>query len=200
MTASSGAHRGLLPGGLSVSGESAAQPAQGRGQLHACAASLLRRWLERQTLPLPRGKATQQGADIGESIVHQLLCHTGTLLLLASGAVENQLRVARQLVAAGVYLPFWKGDSAGGMGLVVGGPASDVDQESLTPLRHVVSLLDRDPDDIRKGLRLSPQRLGRCYRSIPGGITHCCAPVFNGNEGTHDNHHHYHPNDDGDKE
>jgi len=37
---------------------------------------------------------------LGEPFVYQLLCHTGTCLLLRSGAVQNELFVAGQLIDA----------------------------------------------------------------------------------------------------
>ena len=61
-----------------------------------------------ETSPLPGGKATQQGAYVGKPFVYQLLCHTGTGLLLASGAVEDQLFVAGQLTQARFYIGLGK--------------------------------------------------------------------------------------------
>ena len=83
---------------------------------------------------LPGGKSSQECLDVGKAQVHQFLCHTGTLLLLPSGAVEDQERLRRQIVVSRVNLCLWKRKGTCGMRLVVGCLTSNVNQKGLTLL------------------------------------------------------------------
>lgn len=58
---------------------------------------------------LPGGKSAAKRQDVVEPLVYQPLCHTGTLLFLSSGAVEDEVAIAGQLCAAGVHLFFRDG-------------------------------------------------------------------------------------------
>ncbi len=60
--------------------------------------TLRRRRLQGETRPLPGGKPTQQCLGVGQAVGNQLLCHTGTLLLLASSTVQNDVLIAGKFV------------------------------------------------------------------------------------------------------
>jgi hypothetical protein len=83
---------------------------------------------------LPGGETTEQGLDVGESSGYEILCHTGTLLLLASGAVENDLFVLGQFAQSGGHLCFRDGDRSCGMACIIQGLAANIHQHSLTLL------------------------------------------------------------------
>lgn len=108
---------------------------------------------------LPRGKATQEGLDIGKALSQQALCHTGTLLFLTSGAVEDPLLVLGQIAQSGFDLIFGNGNRPCSMQFVVGCPATNVHQDGGAPLEPLPGLLERDAGDVGIGGRVRGQGL-----------------------------------------
>lgn len=83
---------------------------------------------ERQACLLPSGKTTQESLGAAIAARDQGLCHTGTLVFLASGAVEDDVLITGQLIQAAQYFCFGDRDRSRGVRAVVGGFTAHVHQ------------------------------------------------------------------------
>jgi hypothetical protein len=100
---------------------------------------------------LPSSKSAQQGLNVTIAQVDKLLCHTGTLLFLASGAVQYDLVANRELAQTCSDLLLWYRYGAHDVLVIVRILAADIHQYDLSSFQLVPSFVYGDAGHLGVG-------------------------------------------------